>query len=156
MSDRLAVMNAGRVEQVGTPVEVYEQPATDFVAGFVGISNVLDGEAARSVTGFPDAFTVRPEKIHLAGPDAQVGPDECTATGGVREVVYLGALTRYIVSLDVGGELVVVQQNLVTSSMEALQVRGQAVRLVWSRHNNRPVEQAGGGDGSRDPKEGEA
>jgi putative spermidine/putrescine transport system ATP-binding protein len=154
MSDRLAVFNHGRIEQIGTPAEVYERPATGFVAGFVGISNVLEGEAARSVTGSPDAFTIRPEKIHMAGPDAETGPDECTATGHVREVVYLGALTRYIVSLDVGGELVVVQQNLSTSSMEALQVRGQAVRLVWSRHNNRPVEQAGGGDGSLDPEEG--
>jgi putative spermidine/putrescine transport system ATP-binding protein len=156
MSDRLAVFNRGRIEQVDTPAEVYERPATGFVAGFVGISNVLDGEAARLVTGSPDAFTIRPEKIHVAGPDAQVRPEECTATGHVREVVYLGALTRYIVPLDMGGELVVVQQNLTTSSMEALQVRGQAVRLVWSRHNNRPVEQAGGTGGSGGPEEGEA
>ncbi|HEV8622741.1 MAG TPA: ABC transporter ATP-binding protein [Actinomycetota bacterium] len=141
MSDRLAVFNRGRIEQVDTPAEVYEHPATGFVAGFVGISNVLEGEAARLVSGSPDAFTIRPEKIHLAGTDSQVRPEECTARGHVREVVYLGALTRYIVPLDVGGELVVVQQNLATSSMEALQVRGQAVRLVWSRHNNRPVEQ---------------
>ncbi len=156
MSDRLAVFNHGSIEQVGTPAEVYERPATGFVAGFVGISNVLEGEAARSVTGSPDAFTIRPEKIHLAGPDAEAGPDECTATGHVREVVYLGALTRYIVSLDVGGELVVVQQNLTTSSMEALQVRGQAVRLVWSKYNNRPVGRAGGSEGSGGPEEGEA
>jgi putative spermidine/putrescine transport system ATP-binding protein len=156
MSDRLAVFNRGRIEQVGTPAEVYERPATGFVAGFVGISNVLEGEAARLVTGSPDAFTIRPEKIHLADPNAQVRPEECTATGHVREVVYLGALTRYIVPLDVGGELVVVQQNLATSSMEALQVRGQAVRLVWSRHNNRPVEQAVGAEGSGGPEEGEA
>ena len=156
MSDRLAVFNHGRIEQIGTPAEVYERPATGFVAGFVGISNVLEGEAARSVTGSPDAFTIRSEKIHLVGPDAEARADECTATGHVREVVYLGALTRYIVSLDVGGELVVVQQNLSTSSMEALQVRGEAVRLVWSRRNNRPVEQAGGGEGSQDPEEGKA
>ncbi|HEY3208229.1 MAG TPA: ABC transporter ATP-binding protein [Actinomycetota bacterium] len=156
MSDRLAVFNRGRIEQVGTPAEVYERPATGFVAGFVGISNVLEGEAARLVTGSPDAFTIRPEKIHLADPNAQVRPEECTATGHVREVVYLGALTRYIVPLDVGGELVVVQQNLATSSMEALQVRGQVVRLVWSRHNNRPVEQAVGAEGSGGPEEGEA
>lgn len=156
MSDRLAVFNAGRAEQIGTPAEVYERPATGFVAGFVGISNVLEGEAASSVTGSPDAFTIRPEKIHLAGSDAKAGPDECTATGHVREVVYLGALTRYIVSLDAGGELVVVQQNLATSSMEALQVQGQAVRLVWSRHNNRPVAHAGGSEGSGGPEEGGA
>ena len=84
-----------------------------------------------------------------------VGPDECSASGHVREVVYLGAVTRYIVQLDVGGELVVMQQNLTTSSMEALQVRGKAVLLVWERKNNRPVEEAGGAlEGSMDQEEG--
>jgi putative spermidine/putrescine transport system ATP-binding protein len=75
----------------------------------------------------------------------------------VREVVYLGAITRYIVQLDSGSELVVMQQNLTTSSMEALQVRGNSVRLVWDRRFNRPVESAGPDtDGSQDPGEGDA
>jgi putative spermidine/putrescine transport system ATP-binding protein len=156
MSDRLAVFSQGRVEQVGTPAEVYERPATGFVAGFVGTSNVLEGTAAKVVTGAPGAITVRPEKIHLVDMDHQVGSNECTATGHVSEVVYLGALTKYIVSLDVGGELVVFQQNLTTSSMEALKVRGRAVRLAWDRQNNRPVESAGGSEGLVDPGEGEA
>jgi putative spermidine/putrescine transport system ATP-binding protein len=155
MSDRLAVFNHGRIEQVGTPAEVYERPATGFVAGFVGTSNILSGEVARRVAGSPEPFTIRPEKIHLAELDAPVRSDECTATGHVREVVYIGALTKYIVSLDEGGELVVFQQNLTTSSMEALQVRGRPVRLIWSRGNNRPVE-AGGSEGSTDPEEGDA
>jgi putative spermidine/putrescine transport system ATP-binding protein len=151
MSDRLAVFNHGRVEQVGTPAEVYERPATGFVAGFVGVSNVLEGPAARAISGDEHAFTIRPEKISLREPDAMPGVDECSASGHVREVVYLGAITRYIVQLDAGGELVVMQQNLTTSSMEALQVRGKAVRLVWERKNNRPVEEAGGAlEGSMD------
>src|SRR5262245_40796362 len=155
MSDRLAVFNHGRIEQVGTPAEVYERPATGFVAGFVGTWSVLEGEAARAVAGDPHPFTIRPEKIALVDPGHEVGSGECTATGHVREVVYLGAVTRYIVPLDVGGELVVMQQNLTTSSMEALQVRGKAVRLVWDRRNNRPVEGAGGQmDGSADPEGG--
>ena len=155
MSDRLAVFNHGRVEQVGTPAEVYERPATGFVAGFVGVSNVLDGPAAREVTGDAQAFTIRPEKIALREPGSAVGSDECSASGHVREVVYLGAVTRYIVQLDVGGELVVMQQNLTTSSMEALQVRGKVVLLVWERKNNRPVEEAGGAlEGSMDQQEG--
>ncbi|MDP9342019.1 MAG: ABC transporter ATP-binding protein [Actinomycetota bacterium] len=140
MSDRIAVMNLGRIEQVGTPAGVYEQPSTSFVAGFVGVSNVLSGDAAKAVTGSPQAFTVRPEKIRMVDPDAAAGPSESTATGHVREVVYLGAYTRYVVTLDSGGELVVVEQNLATSSMEALQVRGRPVRLVWDRQLNRPVE----------------
>jgi putative spermidine/putrescine transport system ATP-binding protein len=157
MSDRLAVFNRGRVEQIGTPAEVYERPATGFVAGFVGVSNVLEGAAARAIAGDEHAFTIRPEKIAMAELGAAVDGDRCTATGHVREVVYLGAITRYIVQLDVGSELVVMQQNLTTSSMEALQVRGNAVRLVWDRRFNRPVEAAGGvTDGPGGPEEGEA
>jgi putative spermidine/putrescine transport system ATP-binding protein len=155
MSDRLAVFSQGRIEQIGTPAEVYERPATGFVAGFVGTSNVLEGAAAEAITGSPDAFTIRPEKIHMGEVGESVGIDRCTATGHVRDVVYLGALTKYIVPLDVGGELVVFQQNLATSSMEALQVRGRAVRLTWSKENNRPVESAGSREGSVDPEEGE-
>jgi putative spermidine/putrescine transport system ATP-binding protein len=153
MSDRLAVFNHGRVEQAGSPADVYERPATTFVAGFIGVSNVLGGSAAAELTGDPHPFTIRPEKIAIVGPDAPADESRCTATGRVREVVYLGAVTRYIVELDVGGELAVMQQNLATSSMEALQVRGKAVRLQWHRGNNRPVE-TGGDEGSRDPEEG--
>jgi len=155
MSDRLAVFDQGKVEQVGSPAEVYERPATAFVAGFIGVSNVLQGEAAERITGDEHAFTIRPEKISIVPIDAEVGASQCTATGRVREVVYLGAITRYIVELDVGGELVVMQQNLETSSMEALQVKGKEVRLQWDRSNNRAVESAGGNEGSAtDPEEG--
>ena len=140
MSDRLGVMNAGRIEQVGTPAEVYEQPATGFVAGFVGVSNVLSGDPAAAVTGSPHAFTIRPEKIAMVEPGATAEPGQATVTGHVREVVYLGASTRYIVALDPGGELVVTQQNLATSSMEALRVQGKAVRLLWDAQLNRPVQ----------------
>ena len=140
MSDRLAVMNAGRIEQVGSPAEVYEGPETPFVAGFVGISNILSGESARAITGSDRRFTIRPEKIRMAEPDDSVGAGDCTATGHVGEVVYLGATTRYVIDLDVGGQLVVNQQSLATSSMEALQVRGKAVRLIWDERLNRSVE----------------
>jgi len=139
MSDRLAVMNQGRVEQVGTPAEVYENPATGFVAGFVGASNVLAGEAARAVTGSAAAFTIRPEKIRLAPLDETPTGGESTAAGVVREVVYVGAFTRYTVDLEGGGELVVMQQNLTMSSMEVLQARGQRVRLIWDRQHNRAI-----------------
>jgi putative spermidine/putrescine transport system ATP-binding protein len=139
MSDRVGVMNAGRIEQVGTPAEVYEEPATAFVAGFVGVSNVLSGPAARAITGSEKPFTIRPEKIRLVAPEDAVEPGACTATGHVRDVVYLGAQTRYVVDLDVGGRLVVAQQNLSTSSMEALEVRGRGVRLVWDARLNRSL-----------------
>jgi putative spermidine/putrescine transport system ATP-binding protein len=135
MSDRLAVFNGGRIEQVGTPADVYEHPVTTFVAGFVGTSNLLRGEAARTVIGSDGVYTVRPEKIRMADPAAQPGPDEASVLGTVREVVYIGPDTRYIVALEMGGELVVTQQNLETSSMEALTAQGRPIRLVWKRRH---------------------
>jgi putative spermidine/putrescine transport system ATP-binding protein len=139
MSDRLAVFNKGRIEQLGAPAEVYERPATRFVAGFVGTSNLLRGEVAERIIGSPGTFTIRPEKIRLAATDAATGPAEASATGSVRSVVYLGPDTRYIVSLDAGTELVVTQQNLATSSTEALAMEGKAVRLVWERQHELPI-----------------
>ena len=135
MSDRLAVFNRGRVEQIGTPADVYERPATPFVAGFVGTSNLLRDEVAERLLGTRGLFTVRPEKIRLAEPGTAPGPDEIAADGTIRSVVYLGPDTRYIVALDAGSELVVTQQNLTTSSMEALEARDRPVRLVWKRQH---------------------
>jgi putative spermidine/putrescine transport system ATP-binding protein len=155
MSDRLAVFNRGTIEQVGTPAAVYEEPATRFVAGFVGISNVLSGPAAHAVTGSEDAFTIRPEKIHMGAVEDHPGPGESSATGTVGEVVYLGPTTRYVVDLDGGGRLVVTRQNLTTSSMEALQVRGRKVRLTWNASLNRGVEIGGDGAGMAGPEGGD-
>ena len=118
MSDRMAVFNDGRIEQVGPPAEVYERPQTEFVAGFVGVSNVLERDGRR--------FTIRPEKIRMS--DEHAGEGE---PGAVREVVYVGMVTRFVVDLDAGGQLVVVRQNLETSSQEALAEQGKRVRLSW-------------------------
>ena len=114
MSDRLAVFNAGRIEQLGAPAEVYERPATRFVAGFVGTSNLLSGRRRPgAILGKAGTFTVRPEKIRLARPGERAGAvDEFAATARIRDVVYLGPDTRYHVALDAGAELVVTQQNL--------------------------------------------
>jgi putative spermidine/putrescine transport system ATP-binding protein len=135
MSDRIAVFNGGRIEQVGTPADVYEHPRTTFVAGFVGTSNLLTGSAAEDILGMAGTFTVRPEKLRLADVSDAVGSHEHSALGHIRGVVYLGADTRYIVALDAGGELVVTQQNLQASSMEALAAQGRPVRLIWSRQH---------------------
>ena len=148
MSDRLAVFNQGRIEQLGAPAEVYERPATAFVAGFVGTSNLLRGDVAKAIIGQPGTFTVRPEKIRIAEPDAAVGTDETSARGRISQVVYLGPDTRFVVALEPGGELVVTQQNLATSSMEALALEGTAVRLIWKRQHNFPV----GIDGPKEPR----
>lgn len=140
MSDRLAVFNHGKIEQVGSPAEIYEHPATPFVAGFVGVSNLVGGEVATAITGSSETFSIRPEKIHLSHQDAPVPPDRVCADGHIEEVVYLGLYTRYLVQLDVGGSLTVVEQNLNTTSMEALAARGRQVRLTWDRRHNRPIE----------------
>ncbi len=135
MSDRMAVFNRGAIEQVGTPADVYEHPATPFVAGFVGTSNLLKDETARAVIG-QDGHLHRPAREDPdGGPRREPEADEHSALGSVREVVYLGSDTRYIVALDVGGELVVTQQNLQTSSMEALAAQGRPVRLIWKRQH---------------------
>jgi putative spermidine/putrescine transport system ATP-binding protein len=140
MSDRIAVFNNGLVEQVGTPAEVYEHPASVFIAGFVGTSNLLEGEAAVAAAGSPNRFTVRPEKIRIETPEAAVAEGESAVEGTVDDVVYLGTTTRYIVALDAGARLVVVQQNLTTSSMEALAAKDRRVKLVWDRQFNRPLQ----------------
>ncbi|MEP6639316.1 MAG: ABC transporter ATP-binding protein, partial [Chloroflexota bacterium] len=139
MSDRLAVFNQGRIEQIGAPAEVYERPATRFVAGFVGTSNLLTGAVAEAIIGRAGTFTVRPEKIALAEPDAVAGPDEHSAPGRISSVVYLGPDTRFVVALDAGSELVVTRQNLAWSSTEALALQGKAVRLVWKRQHDLPI-----------------
>jgi len=145
MSDRLAVFNQGRVEQVASPADVYERPATAFVAGFVGTSNLISGDSAERIVGRRGIFTVRPEKIRLSEPGDAAHEEECTALGTVRGVAYQGSDTRYFVDLDGGLELVVTRQNLATSSMEALALKGKAVRLTWDRRHNLPVTKGGEG-----------
>ena len=127
LSNRVAVFHRGRVEQVGTPREVYERPASAFVAGFVGTSNLLTAEAARVLLGVSALHTVRPEHITVLpegpGGRAPAGvPAGVSAPGTVREVVYAGATTRALVALDAGGELVAL-----TGSAR----RGDRVHLRW-------------------------
>ena len=136
MSDRLAVFNQGRIEQVGTPADVYERPSTTFVAGFVGTSNLLSGDAAEAILGRSGTFTVRPEKIRLGDPDEEPGADETSALGTISKVVYLGPDTRFLVRLDAGADLMVEQQNLTRTSSDALELEGKRVRLAWKRLHN--------------------
>jgi putative spermidine/putrescine transport system ATP-binding protein len=135
MSDRIAVFRDGAVEQVATPVELYEEPATTFVAGFVGTSNLLEGAVAQKLVDEPGPVGIRPEKIqlHAGHLDRTADADTCVATGVVGEVVYLGASTHSVVDLDVGGRLTVLQQNLESSLTHALGRRGEPVTLTWQR-----------------------
>jgi putative spermidine/putrescine transport system ATP-binding protein len=134
MSDRLAVFRAGRIEQVGTPAEVYEHPANEFVAGFVGVSNVVERDGRR--------FTIRPEKIRLlADGDDEAVDGLHVEAGTVEEVAYVGMVTRYLVALDAGGALQVVRQNLETSSADAHELRGRRVRVAWRQGQTSAIEE---------------
>ncbi len=139
MSDRLAVFNEGRIEQVGPPATVYERPESEFVAGFVGVSNVLD----RVLDGKPSRVTVRPEKIRLLAAGAEPATGAHVEDGRIRDVVYVGMVTRYVVDLDDGGALMVVRQNLETSSTEVLEARGRRVRLEWRPEHTYAIEPGG-------------
>jgi putative spermidine/putrescine transport system ATP-binding protein len=129
MSDRIAVFSDGRVEQVGTPGDVYERPANEFVAGFVGTSNVIERGGRR--------YLVRPERIRILE-EGEADPQ--AVTGVVREVSYLGAVTRYTVELDRGEELIVLRQNMDMSAEQALQERGRKVRLAWREQDASVLE----------------
>ena len=130
MSDRIAVFSDGRIEQVATPAELYERPATPFVAGFVGTSNLLDGAAAQALLGRTGSFSIRPEKIHL---DPEVaGPGQRTARGTVSDVVYLGSVNHYLVALEAGPTVTVLRQNLHGTTDQAMARRGETVTVGWA------------------------
>ncbi len=136
MSDRIAVFNEGRIEQVATPRDLYELPATPFVAGFVGTSNLLDGDAAVALLGEPGTFSVRPEKIQLHIDASHVPTQQAViAAGVVREVVYLGSATQSIVDLDHGGSLIVLRQNQQSPDESDVAGRGAKVHLSWLREH---------------------
>ena len=139
MSDRLAVFNEGKIEQVGSPADVYEHPQTEFVAGFVGVSNVLE----RSQNGHPTRFTVRPEKILMLDEHEEAAPGTHTESGRISAVNYVGMVTRYSVDLDDGGELMVIRQNLETTSSQALEAQGRRVRLAWRPDHTYVIDPGG-------------
>ena len=138
MSDRLAVFNQGRIEQIGPPAEVYEHPQSEFIAGFVGVSNVIERDGRR--------YTVRPEKINLL--DERRGsrrPGAHVEQGLVRDVQYVGPVTRYHVTLDRGGELQVLAQNLDEGSSEVLEAKGRRVSLEWRPEQESVIDESEGG-----------
>ena len=135
MADRVAVFHDGQVAQVGTPDEIYERPASAFVAGFVGTSNLLTGAAAVELLGAVGTFSIRPEKIHIDHDGSPAAGEEIKAPGRISEVIYAGPVTRYAVELDAGGVLMALQQNLTTSSAQVREHRGARVVLRFSREH---------------------
>ena len=140
MADAIAVMNAGRIEQQGAPTDLYERPATAFVAGFLGVSNLLHGHVTErgrvrlasgeelhvNVNGRSGrvAVGIRPEKIRLGAG----GPDENTLGGVVKETAYVGVATQYVVETSAGTVVVYVQNSGATQPLAA----GAPTKLSWS------------------------
>jgi putative spermidine/putrescine transport system ATP-binding protein len=130
MSDRIAVFDKGKIQQLDKPAIIYENPENEFVAGFVGVSNLISGTAAEKLLGKKGTFTVRPEKIRL---------EDKGADGVIREVEYLGPTTRFLVDLDAGAQLVVLQQNSEQSAIDVENLRGKKVSLSWDKENEYQV-----------------
>lgn len=135
MSDRIAVFNAGRIEQLGTPHEVYESPATAFVAGFLGMSNLMSGDKAQSVVGRSDLVNIRPERIRLAPAGTKPGKDETAATGVVIEVAYTGANTIVVVETERGVRLVSTKLNEELPGHGESYALGDKVVATWRNHH---------------------
>jgi len=142
MSDRIAVFDTGRIRQLGSPAEIYERPASSFVAGFVGTSNLLTATAATQIIGQEGTFSIRPEKVRIAAVEEEPTAAEHSAMGSVHDVEYVGAFTRFIVNLEAGGRLVAVQQNLESSSSDVSGYRNTRVRLIWNRKHEFRVADA--------------
>ena len=134
MSDRIAVFDKGKIQQLDRPATIYERPINEFVAGFVGVSNLIKGEAASELLGKSGTYTVRPEKITIDGDGSR------RAHGVVKEVEYLGPATRFIVDLEAGARLVVLRQNVEESSSDVLKMRGTTVNLSWDRESEYQVQ----------------
>jgi putative spermidine/putrescine transport system ATP-binding protein len=136
MSDRVAVFDRGRIQQLDKPATIYENPANSFVAGFVGISNLISGDAGKSLLGKPGTWLVRPEKIEI---DSK-GTGGRSATGVIREVEYLGPATRFLVDLDVGISLMALRQNTSESATSVATMRNSKVTVSWDIDSEFHVE----------------
>jgi putative spermidine/putrescine transport system ATP-binding protein len=132
MSDRVAVFNEGRIEQIGTPVEVYDQPATEFVAGFVGVSNVIERDGR--------SLAIRPERIALLSPDTSPPKNAVLEPGTITDAIFLGVLTRYTVALDAGGTLVAVRPNLDRAALARDDQRGRHVVAAWQPEQAQDIQ----------------
>jgi putative spermidine/putrescine transport system ATP-binding protein len=142
MSDRIAVFNDGVVEQVGTSTQVYEQPASPFVAGFVGTTNLVEGSAATRLFGAPGVWSIRPERVRVAADGQQPTSGELGTGGVVREVVYLGSAVRLVVDVGSGTTLVATEPTLATAQTDLDAWLGREVRLIWRRDHARNVDAA--------------
>jgi putative spermidine/putrescine transport system ATP-binding protein len=142
LANQVVVMHEGRVEQAGPPDEIYNAPATPFVAGFVGTTNLVEGAAATRLFGAPGTWSIRPERVHVAAADQALAADQRSAEGVVQEVIYLGSALRLIVDVGSGTTLIATQPTLATAQSDLDGWLGRPVRLVWAAGHARNVEAA--------------
>ncbi len=131
MSDRIVVFNSGRIEQVGTPEQVYEEPRTNFVAGFLGTANIFSVDVARKFLGAATTVSIRPERIRLQALGAKIDKDETSVKGTVQEAAFVGANTIYILETDFGVKLTVRKTNTELLGQDNSFVAGDQVMAVW-------------------------
>jgi putative spermidine/putrescine transport system ATP-binding protein len=131
MSDRIVVFNSGRIEQVGTPEQVYEEPRTNFVAGFLGTANIFSVDVARKFLGAATTVSIRPERIRLQAPETKIDKSETSVKGTVQEAAFVGANTIYILETDFGVKLTVRKTNTELLGQDNSFVAGDQVMAVW-------------------------
>lgn len=130
MSDRIVVFNSGRIEQVGTPEQVYEEPRTNFVAGFLGTANI-SVDVARKFLGATTTVSIRPERIRLQAPETKIDKSETSVKGTVQEAAFVGANTIYILETDFGVKLTIRKTNTELLGQDNSFVAGDQVMAVW-------------------------
>jgi spermidine/putrescine transport system ATP-binding protein len=175
MSDRIAVMNRGVVEQMDGPEEIYERPRTTFVAGFIGVSNLMPGEvlatdagsaelrldagpvvraeAEGAVVGERAHAVVRPEKLRLQGADGAGNDGQAGVEGQVDSSLYLGTATQVVVRLDDGTRMTVLVPNADEQARRQLPATGDRARLTWAEESIHVVREAVGGEQERQEEE---
>ncbi len=139
MSDRIAVFNHGKIEQLDHPRVIYEQPKTSFVAGFVGTSNLIEGQLAQKLSGQTSPFTIRPERIRLTQ-EIDTAPQTIKVAGTVHDIIYLGMYTRSHIQLDDGPLMTVHSQNLDSNSSSPKFHKGDRVNLSWAAEHMHHLE----------------
>lgn len=132
LSDRVAVFNNGRIEQIGSAREVYEFPQTEFVAKFLGLSNLIEKDLAETLTGTRHTMSVRPERVRLLAPAAPLADGDVSLAGTISELVYTGPATRYVIETVAGVQIVAEQPNAHHPTAEAAFGRGDQVRVAWT------------------------